>query len=525
MVKLGTVVEASTTSEVEFVYEEGVRPQVGEYVAVRSDDGWVLGMVTHVIRGSRELTGRSLLSAEDADRVIRLVGEPRQWAKGRVKLLGTVAGEGDSVRLDLPRTPPPSGADVIRAPAEELRRLLCPEGGIEVGTLLTRPDVPVSVDPDELISRHLAILAVTGAGKSNAVAVLVDGILKMGGAVLLFDMHSEYVDMEVGEGEVLPAEPALNVNLLGVGEVARLLGISFEKAAKQYVYLRKFWRAARRVVAARRGAEVVQEAGLEGEDPDSMLDVTLALVSLAIRRLRGEDVISPAPDVQKRDEASVYSLMVRIEDLKERYGRILSPRARDVLSLLDYGRAVVVDLGSVGDEAADVIVGHYLGRLLLEAKRGGDVPIPIMVVLEEAHALIPEGRETYTRSAASRIAREGRKFGVSLTLVSQRPKRLDSDVLSQMVNKIILRIVEPEDQAYVRRATEFLSEELIAYLPSLNVGEAVLVGPMVRMPAIVKIRLFPGKRAGAGISAKRAWASRRAQRGEWTPEGYGRVVR
>ena len=87
--RLGTVVEVTTPIQVEFVAEEGVTPEVGDYVAVVHEGGsWILGMITHVERGSRELSGRSLLSASEADRIIELVGEPRQWARAKVKLLG-----------------------------------------------------------------------------------------------------------------------------------------------------------------------------------------------------------------------------------------------------------------------------------------------------------------------------------------------------------------------------------------------------------------------------------------------------
>ncbi|HDD34364.1 MAG TPA: ATP-binding protein, partial [Thermofilaceae archaeon] len=159
---------------------------------------------------------------------------------------------------------------------------------------------------------------------------------------------------------------------------------------------------------------------------------------------------------------------------------------------------------------ADVIVSHTL-RSVLEARKryfqgGGGLPYPLLTVLEEAHILAPRGRDTLSKYWIGRIAREGRKFGIGLCLVSQRPKALDSDALSQANNMIILRLVEPSDQRYVQQASELLSEDLLEQLSSLNVGEAVVIGPMIRVPALVKIDRFRGRRLGEDLDVLAEWA-------------------
>ena len=544
--RLGTVVEVTTPVQVEFVAEESVTPEVGDYVAVVHEGGsWILGMITHVERGSRELSGRSLLSASEADRIIELVGEPRQWARAKVKLLGRVEEGPNGVRLVLPRTPPPSGAGVYKAPAQSLQAVFSPScPGVAIGSLLTREDVKVVLDPNEMISRHLAVLAVTGAGKSNTVAVIVEKLLELNGVVLLFDLHSEYSGMTLSlgaRGEVVTLDPKINVNSLSLGEFSYLLGISYEKAARQYIYLRRLWRAA----WALRGKDlldsIIREAGIEDPEPGNVLDGMIAIAEVVKDAIESGEVVGSAVPlgggvslvVDKDAKNSLYGLISRLTHLKESKRQLLSATAPEIISTLENGRVVVVDMGPLGEDAADVLVGHTLTTLLAKAKeaisarRSGEQPpedappLPVMVVLEEAHILIPNDRDTYTRHAASRVAREGRKFGIGLTLVSQRPKRLDSDVLSQMVNKIILKVVEPEDQAYVRRATEFLSEDLVSYLPSLNVGEAVIVGPMVRLPAIVKVDLFGGKRGGESLRATEEWAKAASSRRAHQDDGGG----
>ncbi|MCK5158833.1 MAG: ATP-binding protein, partial [Candidatus Heimdallarchaeota archaeon] len=131
------------------------------------------------------------------------------------------------------------------------------------------------------------------------------------------------------------------------------------------------------------------------------------------------------------------------------------------------------------------------------------LPCAVLMVVEEAHNFIPgSGRSS---SILKQIAAEGRKFGVGLGLVSQRPGRLDSDVLSQCNTQIILKIVNPYDQQQILRSSESLSEDLLNDLPALNVGEAVIVGPSLPIPALVKIALFDGKLGGKGVEITGSW--------------------
>jgi hypothetical protein len=157
----------------------------------------------------------------------------------------------------------------------------------------------------------------------------------------------------------------------------------------------------------------------------------------------------------------------------------------------------------VDEEYADVIVSHVLRKLLYKRKEK-KVP-PAFCVLEEAHLLAPMHRPTLSKHWIDRIAREGRKFGVGLCLVSQRPKNLDSNSLSQANNAIIMRLVEPSDQRHVQQASERLSDDLLAQLPSLNIGEAVVLGLMTKIPALVKIDKFAGKLSGGDPDVIAEW--------------------
>jgi hypothetical protein len=213
------------------------------------------------------------------------------------------------------------------------------------------------------------------------------------------------------------------------------------------------------------------------------------------------------------DEEGGNGALNRLKDVKDKYADVLDHGVPlDLTKVVVPGRLNVFDLSGVDEEAADAIVSHYLRRILTERKRlkrreesgVGRLP-PTIVVIEEAHILIPARDHKLTKYWASRVAREGRKFGVGLVIVSQRPRNVDPDVLSQTNNKIILRIVEPQDIRYVQEASEELSEDLAALLPSLNPGEAVVIGSMVKLPAIVKVDICKEKSRGGDIDVISEW--------------------
>ncbi len=532
---LGRVAEVTTPLSVDMVAFTGSIPQIGDYVIIESSEARLLGLVTWVERGSVEISGRDINFAENMEKILKILREPSHWSRAKIKLLGVINLEEDHVKLSMPRSPPPTCSIVRRAPKGILDMIFGPNTGhVRLGHLLTREEVKVYADMNRIISRHLAVLAVTGAGKSNAIAVIVKEALKLGAPLILFDMHSEYTGLNLDRGEVVEVEPFVDPNALSLEETSKLLGISWDKAAKQYIYLRFAWKVVHKAHTRDLLGALMQECGERPPEEPNYLDSISAIISKMIQLVEGgkhqdgnmitfsaenggRGVLSSLGEkvlLNKRDRDSLYSLKSRLQMVRDRYGSLLKPNNGEIIDYIDFSRLVIVRLGSIDTEMADLVVGHALSTLLHRAKgavlglsREG-VSYPVLAIIEEAHLLIPVDLKTYTKEIASRIAREGRKFGVGLALVSQRPKRLDPDVLSQMVNKIVLRVIEPEDQAYVRRSSEFLSEDLMEYLPSLNVGEAILVGPMVQVPAIIKFDKAEGKIGGSDIDAVGRWRSK-----------------
>jgi len=464
----------------EFDFVASKRIALGDYVEIFYEGYKVLGFVRSISRINKHIEG--VLEPQEIESV-------KEITSGSSLFKGTVSVLGDPHKnMFIPRIPPEPGTKIYRASSETLKLVFSGDRDkrIKIGHLLTRPEVDVYIDVDSIVSRHLAILAVTGGGKSNTVSVLLEGLLSKNGTVLIFDMHGEYVNFGA-EGKVKRIDLVLNPTRLSYHEF-RLFANVDDSAYIQDRYLRK---AFKKVVEDIENGEV--QAGEFWE------------------KLENELANYKANNEFKDDWKSITGVLNKIEDTREFYSELFDPLATPIVEQIEFGCINVIDLSHVDEKIADIVVSHVLRNVLekrkLFVRYGKGLPFPLLMVLEEAHILASSQINTRSKYWISRIAREGRKFGLGLCLVTQRPKALDSNTLSQANNMIILRLVEPGDQRYVQQASESLSSDLVEQLPSLNVGEALVMGRMIPVPALVKIDLAKFKRSGNDISAIKEWRS------------------
>lgn len=464
---IGRCIGKTKINEVIFVSSRV--PEIGQYVILEYDGMKVLGMIENLVRFNPAID-ENLFSEEEVELVKQF--ENSHVIRGRIKILGEVE------TLKLPKFPPEPGTIVRLADKEVLEKIFGKdEKSIKIGKLLTNEDTDVYVNVNKMISRHLAILSITGAGKSNTVCVIVEELSKLGITSLIFDMHSEYVDSLFSKKKILSTK--INPLMLHFREAARMMNIE-ETAYIQEMYFRKAW-------------ENVKEKVRNMQIKLNIEDFFNSLIKELEMFARKENSVAE----------SIYKVIIKVEDFKEKFGEIFDLSCDSIVNSIERGKVNILDLGSVDEEVADIFVSHSLRKILEERKKykslGTGLEFPIFVILEEAHILIPKESNTFSKYWAARIAREGRKFGVGLCLVSQRPKALDPNVLGQANNMIILKLVEPGDQKHVQASSELLTDELLVHLSSLNVGEAIVVGPMIKIPAIVKIFEFKGKIRGRDI--------------------------
>ncbi len=457
-------------------------PMLGEYIELKYDRYHVIGLVQSSVSGSLIIDEN--ISATDLGKIANIlkIDSRSIYYKGFFRILGEV----ESLRM--PPIAPPPGTEVYKATSSTLSRVFSPNDPrwCRIGSLLRNSDVEVKIDLNRIVQRHLAIIAMTGMGKSNLVALLSREIVRRGGTVIIFDYHGEYKDLRINGEYPLVIDAKLNPRSLTWQEFARIIGVR-PGAKNQELIIR------------------ICKNKIDLEKDKQFLDNFINCVkSESIRSSRNE----------MRDAAQAVTDL--IESNKLFLKNLLNDAFKDVIDQIELSKLNVVDLTGLTLSQIDALVSHWLYRILEERKRitwlkksntkiDKGLVHPVMIFLEEAHIYIPSERDTLSKYRVETIVREGRKFGVGIGIVSQRPRGLDPDIMSQIGSWAIMRIIQPEDQAFISHVSEYMTEEIIDQLPSLNIGEAILLGHWIRIPAVVRIDHVVEKISGVDIDPVNEW--------------------
>ncbi len=480
---IGVVIGESKPTE---VTAQSSRPlAVGEYVIVDSQKGKLLGLVERSIISSDALTDvRNFDEAIESKEVAELNSRDKNY-KVKIGILGFLdkLQKGQPV---LPAVPPLPGASILEATEDDLEIIFAPKEKewIRIGSLLRNSEIEAKVNLNKIVSRHIGILAMTGMGKSNLVSLIAKQIATLHGTLVIFDYHNDYENLNLPKINIMAAK--INPRLLQADKLAEVIELR-ENADKQQRVLRESF------------TDSIKQAK----------DFWTAL----------EDNVSSFGHTTKGYADSASRVLDKIDDAKHRFSDILDPDCGDPVDLIKEGRVNVLSVAELSERQANAGLAYYLQELLIDrkdacwAKKGRDssrknnkFTAPIFVIIEEAHVFIPKGEHTDTKYWASKVAREGRKFGIGLGIVSQRPRNIDPNVLSQMGSLAIMKIVQDDDQQQIASAAESLSKDLLSQLPSLNIGDAVLIGQWVNLPAIVHVDEVKGKTAGSDLNAVAEWS-------------------
>jgi len=513
---VGLVFGQSSTSEFNFAVNPNNIPKFGEFVVARNrDDEQVLGVVKEITNFNR-----MILDEYAFDYILKNIGfserlmEKNDVVVASANVLGVVKETKNDVEV-LPNRVPIKPSSVVELASDELLKKIFTgyDSYVKIGHLIARKNVPVGLNVNELVLRHFAILAITGGGKSNTVAVLVNDIVRnLSGTVVLIDPHGEYASYVFEDGSeryknVLPA--GIRPERFEPWEFASLVGIDRERAAIQRMHLERIFTTVR------------NEKKTAKEFVERVLDLIEEWINIASRKGNAtyydDSGVERIAYLDRKDLNSLCRIKEYVSTFLRRYEDLLTQN--DMLANIKPGYLNVVDLSGFDEYQMRVIVAYLLRNILIgriNYLKGRDhwtkicpaVKKPVLIIIEEGHIFAPKGENNDVVRWMSRIAREGRKFGVGLGIVSQRPKRLNDDVLSQCNTKIILKIVEPNDQKYVQQASEHISEDLLKDIAALGVGEAVIVGPAVRLPVAVKIRKFKGIYGGCDANVVNEWKER-----------------
>ena len=372
-------------------------------------------------------------------------------------------------------------------------------------------DIRVPVDGNRFFNKHIAVVGSTGSGKSYTVAKILQTACGTGGAInnshiVIFDIHSEY-------STAFPDACCLDISNLALPywlmTSTELMEFFLDTDGNDHNQRNVFKEAV--IMSKQRhftGPEE-QKSKLTLDTPvyfeiEEVLQYAIEKNEEMIPGARGEK----AGPLHGKLSNFIDRLMTKLSDQRLRF--LLGQEARQrefeaVLSqLMGYGESrsnvTILDVSGVPFEVLSITVslvsrilfeyGYYYKRIRMRAGERIQNDVPVLLVYEEAHKYVPNSSTAKYRAAREsieRIAKEGRKYGVSLMLASQRPSEISDTIFAQCNNFVAMRLTNPSDQLYVKRLLPDSMGSIVDSLPSLQTGECLLTGEAIVMPCLVKI--------------------------------------
>lgn len=496
--EVGIIIGEASSNEFFFSSKPGEMPSRWEYLLTYSEediDG-TLKKVEVIAQIERIISASQVLTKElDFDIIKKIIeaglADSKVWGKARV--LGYLTSTGE---LYQPKKAVIPGRPVYIAPTEVLEKFYSfpDEEAIRLGSLITRRDVPISLSIKGF-RRHLAVIAQTGSGKTYLSGVLAEELLRKGGTILILDPHADYVFLSRtthGKRHELSDRITVFRNPSSTGrytqtEVGKVKSyeICFSDLDLEEICL--ISGISSKYVNIVQGLEKALEKVKAGKDVFQPQDLMETLESAKDWKADGEDskVIKGAIAAKK--------YLARLIKM-----RLFTSASTNINEMLRPMHLSDLDLSGLSDYVADYIAFKVLSDIYDKAATD-QFEYPVFVFVEEAHRFIPAEGSTYSARILKKIAAEGRKFGVFLVLITQRPSKIHSDVLSQCNSQIIMRLTNPHDQNAVSNSSERLSKALMEDLPGLNTGEAVVVGEMTHAPVMLSVRKRRTKEGGSDI--------------------------
>ncbi len=485
-----------------------VRATVGRFISIRCANSTIVAMITEVSCENMPTTDVYIANAS-------------------VDLLGEILG-GPVPRFQRGVTNYPTIGDTVDLITnQELRTVYAPTGSdqINVGTLQQDPSVVAYVDVEEMLSKHFAVLGSTGVGKSSGVSLLLNEILKARPnlRIFLLDVHNEYGRCFGDRALVLnPRNLKLPFWLFNFEEIVDVLFAGRPGVPEELDILAEVIPMAKGIYTQYQNSDRI---GLKRIDPktigytvDTPVPYRLVdLISLIDERMG---------KLENRSSRIIYhKLISRIETVRNdpRYafmfdnanvgGDTMAEVISHLFRLPANGKPMtIMQLAGFPAEVVDSVVS-VLCRMAFDFGLWSDGVSPLLFVCEEAHRYASADRNIGfgpTRKAVSRIAKEGRKYGVYLGLVTQRPAELDATIISQCNTLFAMRLANERDQALLRSAVSDAAANLLSFVPSLGTREVLAFGEGVALPTRLRFKEVPAHqlpRSEATISTAPSVAS------------------
>ena len=465
-----------------------------------SEDYWAVGQLLSIQVGKNRVVG--LLYKVDS--------EGADWGNSRENTITLCVELSGEVRQDEQRGPVFSGGisqyPHLGAVAHKIRKKdlitiykSSDPSAVTIGSLSQAPDIPAVVSVDALLSRHFSVVGTTGTGKSTAVTLILHLIAKhkANQRILILDPHNEYTSAFGSKANTITADTLdLPFWLLNLEEFQQVIFRGRTGSDEEVDALREFIPKAKVAYRFGSGTGVRRKASAGSSftadtpvpyriaDLLKLLDEEIGSLDGALRRLT-------LRRLKARIEAVIndprFSFLFGSHNATDRIEDVLGNIYRVPIE----GKPITVfQMSGIPSEVVNS-VASVLCRLAFDIALASNSKVKTLVVCEEAHRYIPADVSSGfapTRGAIARIAKEGRKYGVSLAIITQRPNELDPTILSQCNTIFSLRLGNDADQDVMRKAISNGSRSTLAFLSSLADRECIAFGSAISTPMRMRFR-------------------------------------
>ncbi len=441
--QVGTIEGEVNTSNFKFRATEEVKKF--DFISVKSNGKWILAQVEEVTKNS----------------------------EGETHAKASIIGYRDKGLTKAPRRVIEPDSIVYQADQELISETLgLDDDGLNIGNLETNPEINIHVDPEDFY-KHFAVLAQTGAGKSYLSGVLIEEMLEKDFPILILDPHGEYSSLKYPNPENEEEQRSYDVKEFSpnteINKDALPLRFSSVNLSKKE---------------------------LMTLIPDSLTNSQMGVLYNALKRLREKDedygLVDIEDAVSQEDSTAKWNLLNYLEQLED--SGIFAKNPIDLEDLVEPGRATIINLRAVEPETTEM-TAYMLAKKLFDLRKENRIP-PFMMVMEEAHNFVPEKGfgQTLSNDIMRKIASEGRKFGLGMGVISQRPARIDKNVLSQCNTQFILRVTNPNDLKAISKSFEGINSEVESMIKSLPPGVCFALGN--EYPVMTSVRTRRSKHGG-----------------------------
>ncbi len=363
---------------------------------------------------------------------------------------------------------------------EETIQLTHPENGAYIGKLDGK-DININLDLKKLLTKHLAVLAKSGSGKSYAVGVLLEEIIDKKVPLLIIDPHGEYSTLKSPNTTEDEIERMAQFNISPKGfPTQEYSDTKINIYAKPLKLPNDFT-----------PSELIEIL------PQKLSSNQIGLLHNAIKTAESTDISEIILALHAEDSNIKWGLIGLLEQIKNL--EIFSPAPTPYHEMIKSGTASIINLRGLDPDIQDIIV-YKLTKDLFELRKQTKIP-PFFLVIEEAHNFCPERSfgEKKSSKMLRTIASEGRKFGLGLCVISQRPARIDKSVISQCTTQIIMKLTNPNDLKAITSSVEGITSTTESEIQNLTIGTALITG-ITDVPLFVNIRPRRSQHGGHSIN-------------------------